>query len=237
MCSPMDTLMHTCLDSRERPLVNTHMQSQKYLLILWVSSPSWDLLHSWQVKGVSALAPLLKLKLHRNSFVCSAFVHKDTTAIKTFGLLKTLGSWQRLSWLKVKKEEKPEFHVYIVSKKENIHTGASKFTTNPWDKDPAARWGEIQIINRKALKYITDLQTENTYFFFSVSGFQSHSFQNMSLYLLDWRERCDNYRWEISDEKWHRLEMKKVIRLKGKHRDSACPHCSHLCPQRNLCDK
>ena len=166
MCSPMDTLMHTCLDSRERPLVNTHVQSQKYLLILWVSSPSWDLLHSWQVKGVSALAPLLKLKLHRNSFVCSAFVHKDTTAIKTFGLLKTLGSWQRLSWLKVKKEEKPEFQVYIVSKKENIHTGASKFTTNPWDKDPAARWGEIQIINRKALKYITDLQTENTYFFF-----------------------------------------------------------------------
>ena len=166
MCSPMDTLMHTCLDSRERPLVNTHVQSQKYLLILWVSSPSWDFLHSWQVKGVSALAPLLKLKLHRNSFVCSAFVHKDTTAIKTFGLLKTLGSWQRLSWLKVKKEEKPEFQVYIVSKKENIHTGASKFTTNPWDKDPAARWGEIQIINRKALKYITDLKTENTYFFF-----------------------------------------------------------------------
>lgn len=131
MCSPMDTLMHTCLDSRERPLVNTHVQSQKYLLILWVSFPSWGFLHSWQVKGVSALAPLLKLKLHRNSSVCSAFVHKDTTAIKTFGLLKTLGSWQRLFWLKVKKEDKSEFQVYIVSEQENIHTGASKFTTNP----------------------------------------------------------------------------------------------------------
>lgn len=61
------------------------------------------------------------------------------------------------------------------------------------NKDPAARWAEIQIINRKALKYITDLQTENTYFF-SVSGFHAHSFQNVSLYLLDWMERCDNYR-------------------------------------------
>ena len=32
------------------------------------------------------------------------------------------------------------------------------------------------------------------YFFFFRLGFQSHSFQNMSLYLLDWMERCDNYR-------------------------------------------
>ena len=34
------------------------------------------------------------------------------------------------------------------------------------NKDSAARRGEIQIINRKALKYIRDLQTENNYFFF-----------------------------------------------------------------------
>lgn len=35
------------------------------------------------------------------------------------------------------------------------------------NKDPAARWGEIQIINGKPLKCVTDLHTEGTYFFLS----------------------------------------------------------------------
>ena len=39
MCSPMDTLMHTRLDSCEQPPVNTRVQSQKYLLILGASLP------------------------------------------------------------------------------------------------------------------------------------------------------------------------------------------------------
>ena len=106
MCSPMDTLTHTCLDSCEQPPVNTRVQSQKYLLILGASLPLPEISCVLGRLSVSRLLSLLlKLKLCKKSSVCSAFAYKDTTAMKTTcGLLETPGSdrvgsklrpWQR----------------------------------------------------------------------------------------------------------------------------------------------
>ena len=63
MCSPMDTLMYTHLDSCEQPPVNTHVQSQKYLLILWVSLPLPEISY---VLGRLSMSQRLPLCSRRN---------------------------------------------------------------------------------------------------------------------------------------------------------------------------
>lgn len=67
----------------------------------------------------------------------------------------------------------------------------------------------------------TDLQTENIQF--CVSGFQSHSVQNINLHLLERMERYDTSRWEWSNEKGHKLEKKQVVRIKESSHGECLP--------------
>ena len=215
MCSPMETLIHTCLDSSEQQLVNTHVQSQKYLLIVWVFLPLPEISYILGRLSVSQLLPLCSNWNFTKPILFAQPLF--TKAMKTFVLLKTLGSWQRLFGLKLEKYLSFKFILFPSVKITTLKLANSQPTHKVVlvNKDPAARWAEIQIINRKALKYITDLQTENTYFFFlSLISSSIHFRAWVYSFLTGWRDATitDEYKvmkmTQTRKEKSHQTKRK-----------------------------
>lgn len=113
------------------------------------------------------------------------------------------------------------------------NTAARKFTTNTCGDFGQSRrlpdGGESPVRRRKALNYTIDLQAENIYF--CISGFQSHSCQNI-VTRPDWMGEVTITDESGRNEKDTKLEKKKVMGIKGNsQRRCLSSLLSAVCPK------